>query len=652
MRGLRFLHIIAREKMIAQRRPISFVASAFLLVTLAFFVAGANAQSGRSPQGRQSSSSSSGNSGAPQSGQRGQSSVSGRVISEETGEPVSGARVRISSSSGSGPAGATVTNARGEFRFDNLAAGEYHVIATPKDAPQQSAVTFAVPLPSGDRRTDDAAFEEMRRAQGLASTDVTVDGTNSATIEVRVPRQPPSGSASGRILYADGKPAANAQVTFLNRQEIRGRRPGPTRLNTITDEHGFYQIGGLPPGEYIVSARLQEPNIIDRKSGKLITAGLVILTYYPSATSARAASPVAVAVNQETSDVNITLVKRSTHTLSGTLHSRTSGRSLSGIHVRLRNRDDLDLPFSAGSDDRFIWTDAQGRFTFSQVMDGDYVISVGGLASPPAPRGLSMGPQPQMQTRGNLPPRLRDGPTQLEDRMAVPPATQGLVEKQQEVTVAGADINNLVIEVSEGGRVSGTVTVEGNAPLPPRIIVASEMKAGERRPDAFARVNMDGSFEMSGVPDGPLSLDVIISPPGRLYVKSITAAGVDLMHEPPMIGDGTSIRDVRIVLSAEVATLTGRVLSSDGTPLRGATVMLVPADQGRQRLSRGRLIGVTGPDGRFMIGAAPGEYLMVIWTGQPPSDEAALKALAERAPRVSLQAGEQKVIELAAPEEK
>jgi hypothetical protein len=629
-------------------RLIGFVAAASF-VAVALFLSSASAQSGRSQQGRPTGVGSSGSS-TPQSAQRGHSTLRGRVITEETGEPVAGARVHISSINGDGPAGATVTNARGEFRFDNLPAGEYNVVATPKDAPQASAATFAIPLPSGDRRTDEAAFEEMRRGQGLASTDVTVDGTNSATIEVRVPRQPPAGRISGRVQYADGKPVANAQVTFLNRKEIRGRRPGPTQLNAQTDEHGFYQISGVPPGEYLVSARFHEPNIIEKQSGKIISVGLVILTYYPSATNSRTASPVTVEVDQETRDIDITLVKRGTHTLSGTLVSRTSGRTLSGIHVRLRNRDDIDLPFAIGADDRFSWTDAQGRFTFGQVMDGDYVITVGGLNSPPAPRGLLINPG---QARSNLPPRMRDGATPLEDRSPVPSASsRGLVEKRQEVTVAGADVTNLAIEVSEGGRIFGTVVVEGDAPLPPRIIVASEMKSGERRPDAFARVNMDGTFTLGGVPDGPLSLDVIISPPGRLYVKSITAAGVDLMREPPLIGDGTTIRDVRIVLSSDVAMLTGRVLGSDGTPLRGATLLLVPADQGRQRLSRGRLIAVTGPDGRFMIGAAPGEYLAVIWRGQPPSDEEALKALAARAPRVSLQAGEQKVIELAAPDAK
>jgi Carboxypeptidase regulatory-like domain len=629
-------------------RGVPSKASIFVLLflaTCALLISGANAQSGRSPQGRPTGA---GGSSTPQSAQRGNSTVRGRVVSEETGEPVAGARVRLLANFTSRFAPLTVlTDARGEFRFDNLVAGEYLVVVNPKDAPQQSAVTFAVPLPSGDPRTDEAAFEDMRRRQGIASTSVTVDGTNSATIELRFPRPPASGSISGRVQYPDGKPAANAQLTFLNRKEIRGRRPGATQLNAQTDEHGFYQISSVPPGEYIVSARLHEPNIID-KQGNTISVGLVIRTYYPSATSARAASPVTVEVDQQTSNIDITLVKRGTHTLSGRLVSRTSGRTLSGIHVRLRNRDDLDLPFAVGADDRFIWTDAQGRFTFSQVMDGDYVISVGGLTSPPAPRGLLMNPG---QARSNLPPRMRDGTTPLEDRTPVA-ASRGLVEKQQEVTIAGADVTDLAIEVSEGGRIHGTVVVEGDAPLPPRIIVASEMKSGARRPDAFARVNMDGTFTLGGVPDGPLSLDVIISPPGRLYVKSITAAGVDLMREPPMIGDGTIIRDVRIVLSTDVAMLTGRVVGNDGTPLRGATVLLVPADQGRQRLSRGRLIGVTGPDGRFMIGAAPGEYLAVIWRGQPPSDEEALRALAARAPRVSLQAGEQKVIELAAPDAK
>jgi hypothetical protein len=576
--------------------------------------------------------------------------VSGRVVYEETGEPVRGARVRLSARDGSGPAGATVTNDRGEFRFDNLAAGEYYVIATPRDAAMVGAATFGVPLPTGDPQADEAAFEAARRENNNGSTSaatVSVDGAGDATVEIMVARQPKGGRISGRILYEDGKPAANAQVTFLNRKEIGGRMIGPTKLSVITDKRGFYQIGGVPPGDYIVSARLQEPNIID-KQGKTISNGLVILTYYPSATNARTATPVNVVVNQETSDVNITLVKRAIHTISGSLVSRAGGRPLANIHIRLRNRDDLDLPFMAGSDDRFIWTDAQGRFTFSNVMDGDYLISFGGATSPGAPRGISMAQGPM---RAGLPPRMREMP-QIQERFPRE-AAQGLIEQQQEVTLSGADVTNLRIEVSEGGRVSGHIIIEGeDQQLPPRIMIASEMRPGERRPNALARVNPDKTFTMTGIPEGPLSLDVLISPPGRFYVKAITANGVDLMREPLMIGDGSEIRDVSIVLSSEVAILAGRVLSVDGKPLGGATVLLAPVDQHRQRLSRGRLIGVTNADGRFMIGAAPGEYRAVIWKGLPPSDEEALRRLAERASSVTLRAGERQDVELVAPSER
>lgn len=626
-------------------RASVFVLSFIVLCTL--LASGANAQSGRAPQGRPTGGGGSGGSAA-QSVPRGQSSLSGRVIYEETGEPVRGARVRISSRQGRGPSGATVTNDRGEFRFDNLPAGEYYVIATPKDAAIVGAATFSVPLPSGDPQADDAAFEAARQENNFngSSSEVSVDGTSAATVEVLLPRPSRGGGISGRILYEDGKPAANAQVTFLNRKEIRGRMVGPTKLSVTTDERGFYRINGVPPGEYVVNARLQEKVYVD-KQGRTY-GGLVILTYYPSATSARNASPVNVATDQETSEINITLVKRSAYTISGMLRARASGRPLANIHVRLRNRDDLDLPFSVGTDDRFIWTDAEGRFTFNNVMDGDYLISVGGLMSPAPARVVSLSAP---QTRSEQPPRLRPDSSGMSERFPRP-LSPGLIEKQQEVTVSGADVRNLAIEVSEGGRVSGRVVLEGEGQLPPRIMIASERGSGERRPGSLARVNPDGTFTMTGVPEGALSLDVLIAPPGRLYVKAITANGVDIMREPPLVGDETEIRDVRIVLSSDVATLAGRVLSADGKYLGGVTVLLAPADQNRQRLSRGRLVAVTDSSGRFMMGAAPGEYRVVIWTGRPPSDEEALRKLAESAPSVTLRASERQDLELVAPSER
>jgi Carboxypeptidase regulatory-like domain len=631
---------------ILSRIVAAFCATVFITALLACV---AVAQSGRAQRDRVAGGSSS--SGSQDTTQRfpprGNSTVTGRVLYEETGEPVKGARVRISSRRGTGPAGATLTNERGEFRFDNLAAGEYYVIATPADAPMVGAATFALPLPTGDPQADDAAFEAARMRNetggGGSAAEVSVADAQAAQVEIRVARRQKGGQISGRVTYEDGKPAANAQLTFLNRNELRGRMVGPTKLTVLTDERGGYRIGGLPPGDYIVSARLQETRYVD-KQGRTY-GGLVILTYYPSAVSRHSAVPVHVAAEEELSDINITLVKRSTHTVGGTVVSRRSERRLAGLLVRLRNREDLDLPFSVGADDRFTQTDAEGRFSFEQVMDGDYVISVGGGNSPQMPgRAAVLGPD---GPRAALPPRMRDTAQWPEPLSRS--ASQSLIEKRQELTVAGADVNDLSIELSEGGRVSGMITIEGEGRIPPRLLITSEMRPGERRPSAFIRPAPDGTFTITGLPEGPLSLDVIISPPQRLFVKSITANGVDIRREPLQIVDGTDIRDVQIVLSSDVATLTGRVLSPDGTPLQGATVLLAPADAGVGPMSRGRLVAVTGSGGRFIIEAGPGEYRAVVWSGLPPSDAEALKALAERAPRLSLQAGERKEMELIAP---
>jgi len=414
----------------------------------------------------------------------------------------------------------------------------------------------------------------------------------------------------------------------------------------ITDEHGTYRAAGLPPGEYILSARLQEKRYIDKQGS--VSGGLLILTYYPSATSPRSATPIHVSADQELSDINITLVKRSTYTVSGAVLASRSERALSGLRVRLRNNEDADLPFSTGADDRITQTDAEGRFSFDQVMDGDYVISVGGENSVRTARPMIMAGAGGAEGR-EIPPRLRDLAQLPVPGVVGNSSAQMLVEKQQAVTVAGSDVKGLAIRLSEGGRVSGTVTIEGEGQIPPRLIITSQMRPGERRPSAFVRPDQQGNFTISGVPEGPLSLNVIISPPQRLYVKSITANGVDIQREPLMIADGTEVSGVQIVLSSNVATLTGRVLSEDGTPRQGATVFLVPASGSLGPMGRGRLIGVTGSDGRFIIAAGPGEYMAVVWAGRPPSDEEALRALAERAPRLSLQAGERKDLDLVAP---
>jgi len=626
--------------------------SSVLFVTLALLLAplaSAAAQSGRArparPGGAVDESRPPAEMSRPpaQAAERGRSTVSGRVVYEGTGEPVRGARVHLSSRRGAGGGRAGLTDARGEFRFDGLAAGDYYVAVSPPGAPSVSAATFGIPLPSGDPKADDAAFEAMRRGSDPAGAgaEVSVAEAGAAEVELRVRRPAEVGGAVfGRVLYADGKPGERAQVILIRRDDSRGRTLGPTRLTALTDEKGRYRLDGVPPGEYLVRAQWQE-TVYHDKQGRTY-GGLVVRGYYPAAASARGASPVSVEAGGELGGVDITLTRRQTHTVGGTLVTRGAARPLSGVHVRLRAREDADLPFSAGEDDRFAWTDAQGRFSFGNVSDGDYVLSFGGAMSPEAPP--APGPSGFPPPRPRLPPR----PGEARPGFRVLPPSQGrIMETRREVSVAGADQKELLVEAAMGGRVSGVVAVEGGGPLPPRVLVMSEPAPGERRPEAIARVAPDGSFVLGGVPEGPLTLNVV-SMPGY-YVRSISVGGADTGGGPFYVADGAEVADVRVLLSTSTAVLTGRVLSPDGAPRRGATVMLVPAGRAGSASPRAsRLIAVTDPEGRYAIQAGPGEYLAVVWAGRPPAGDEELRALAAGAPRVALREGERTALDLTA----
>lgn len=621
-------------------RSATFVCA---LLTIALFALGINAQSGRAPQSR-AVDNGAGNAPAAASTPttaRGKGSVKGRVINEETGAPVRRARVAITLEHNTRMIGQTLTNERGEFRFDNLPVGPYSLSAAPGDLPMASAATFAVPLPTGDPKLD---AENFRQPESQ-TTEVVVKEGASVDVEVRMPAPPRGGTISGRVAFEDGKPAPEAKITFTNRKEIRGRMTGATKLSVTADKDGVYRASSLPPGEYTVSARV--PDIVYKDKAGDSTGGAVTLTYYPSTTSIRSSTPINVALDQEASDINITLIKRTTHALDGTLVSRNDARPLARVQVRLRNREDMDLPFPIAETDRMTWTDERGRWAFSNIMDGDYVISAGGGMSPASPNGFIIS---RLSGRTTMPPDLRANVT----AQPTPGTPLRFLEKRQEVTIAGADVKDLAIQISEGGRIYGTVVVEGDKPLPPRLMIVSGMKAGERRPSAMARMEADGTFALSGIPEGPLALDVVINPP-TLFVKAIMANGVDLMRQQLYVGEGSEIKDVRVVLSSEMAVLAGRVLSaSDNTPLRGVTVMLIPEIAGDATPLRGsRMIGMSNPEGLWRINCAPGEYRVVTWQqGHMPNNPEALKALAANAQRVSVQANERKTLDLVVAIEK
>jgi hypothetical protein len=137
-----------------------------------------------------------------------------------------------------------------------------------------------------------------------------------------------TGSISGKILAADGSPAARVQVMALEASYQSGRRLLGLLQSAITDDRGEYRLFYLPPGRYFVGARFEDPqkaNLSFRRYGQdvgtetLSEAPLVFRTteageaieetfstvYYGGNTDPSSARPVAVMSDSSVNSVDI-----------------------------------------------------------------------------------------------------------------------------------------------------------------------------------------------------------------------------------------------------------------------------------------------------------------------------------------------------------
>jgi len=563
---------------------LALAASAFILLG-----ANANAYSETVARSRPADKSGQNSSGGP--------TVKGRILYEDTGQPATRQRVQLvavealANPRGPNRIPTTTTDVNGEFLFLHLGAGEYYVVTHPVDEHVPGAEGSPFPQQTGDPVADAARLEQYKKY----SPKITVNGESAIEINLRV-RNPHFGSISGRIINASGAPVASASVHLLQTGE-RGFGE-----SSIADEGGAYQFRGLPAGEYIVSAAPggKKPG----PEGPRSFQGVLGNTYFPSTIDPRLSPPVAVSPDREVSDINITLAQRSLHSVAGTVRAEGDGHPIAGASVRLNRKDRDQAGIDPAMSNYFSTTDAQGRWFLNNLPDGVYTIDV----------------HPTERLGAKL---------------------QRFVNKRQDLTIGGADVENLAIEVSWGGRVSGHVTIEqGNAPAPDISIGIGS---------AITLVEENGAFTVTGVPEGEFPLSVMIRPQNVFYAKSIEVNGVDLLREKLKTTTGTETKDVRIVI-APASILTGRVLSAKGgTPLNNVSVMLIPVDSSiGPAFSRPN--GSTNDQGVFVVSGAPGEYFLVLWgRGEPlpPHDADSIKKLSPNAMRVTLGPGERKLMDLA-----
>jgi hypothetical protein len=565
------------------------------------------------------------------------STLRGHVSYEGTGRPVRRARLMLLAKGNRGTEMTGVTNSHGDFQIKNVSEGKYFIMV--------DAAGVVTPLSLVDfemLKNEKPNYDEVSKQ----FEEISIDGINDKEVEVRARR---GGAISGRVAYQDGDPAINVRVTILRRRDgelkqfLTSMSPAAI-FGYQTDDRGFYRFSGLPPGEYVVGATENiehgDPrhNIEDDFMGAALFGGnSLVMTYYQDATSARNATTIKIEAGEEEKNIDITISDRALHTISGTVRARRGGRPLARAHVSLTTKEKRQGPSQVIPYEEFLpnsETDEMGQWSFNEIPDGDYVINVQPAYEAPEPTTVS------------------EESKEVSPALIVSHNKKKFSTKQQAVKVAGRDVTDLVVELTEGARITGTVTVEGGKPFPSSVFITAQPPGEELAVSSPWPVNSDGSFMVDGLPSGKLYL-YAYSPDKKYYAKSMIADGLDLLREPLLVQESAEIKDVRVILSADGGTLTGRVLTSQGgPPLSNSGIMLYPADSSLWALPGRVIFEETDDLGEFNISAAPGEYLfLVVRNGEKAqgSREEFIKSRAATAPHVTLQANEQKSMEIIAP---
>jgi hypothetical protein len=205
-----------------------------------------------------------------------------------------------------------------------------------------------------------------------------------------------------------------------------------------------------------------------------------------------------------------------------------------------------------------------------------------------------------------------------------------------EVTISDADVNGVVLQLTGGAQIAGSIKTEdgdlkewiqgavqnqqsqnGPAGLPPlggrNVRLAAYEGISVSAPSA--QFNADGSFVLKGVAAAKYFVTVGGLPQGT-YIKSMRLGGQDVTRTPLDLTSGGGALD--IVLSSKAADIAGAVRNEKGEPMQGIPVTLWPKIPDRSNSAGGIKTANTDQNGGFKIsGLAPGEYYVAAWDDIP-----------------------------------
>jgi protocatechuate 3,4-dioxygenase beta subunit len=478
--------------------------------------------------------------------------ISGLVKNSADDAPIARARV-IAISPGLPEPRVVITGADGKYTIGDLPAGAYSITATHTGF---AAYTY------GQGRT-------------VTGTPVSVTTGQQATA-IDLPLVP-SGVIVGRILDEDGAPFAGATVDALINRFQGGNDMLFSIASAQTDDRGEFRLFGLAPGTYYVSAG--DPAFASVSTPKGVQH--YSPTYYPGTTQADQARAVTVSgTTPPRVEFRLQLVPPAR--ISGQLIP-SDGKTLLNGAIIMAPLEGQGVPMVAPEDPALF---PDGRFTFTGVAPGHYLIRARGQTDPTAAALFAV----------------------------------------YSIEVFGEDVEGIKMLLRPGAILDGLVLVESASGARPDLTslrVRAPFTDGNAFGDSLTgTVQANGVFTVRGVMKGDHQI-VVDGLQAPWVVKTIHLRGTDVTDVQLAVEERDQLRDVRIVLTDRASEVGGVVENPRKLPAANIGVLVcstVPLFW--MRTSRRVRVTFTDQNGRWRVdGLPPGDYFAV---ASPLIDEADL----------------------------
>ena len=225
--------------------------------------------------------------------------ISGITVNSMDGQPVGGVDLLLmpSSSLRSG-AVRTRSDSNGHFMFQGVSQEDYKLKV---------------------RRR--GFLDTEYGANGLDERGKPIKAQNSENLRIELS---PAAGITGTIRDNDGEPVEAAYVIVIKVAE-----GGEESDSTTTDDQGHFRFSRLGPGKYTIAANTEGNwRAPYQSSGKLQRAEIEAKTYFPGVLSAEQASVLELNVGGQITGINITLQRRASLIVQGTLASALASKEI------------------------------------------------------------------------------------------------------------------------------------------------------------------------------------------------------------------------------------------------------------------------------------------------------------------------------------